>query len=119
VLSWARQALSRLTSFAVAPAWGGYRAANTRATLAINPIITDTHATNITPLRVPRPFLAAEGPAEARPRPVKDGAPPRCHGTRHTRRRDIRKLTPFQTLQGGISYKYEQRADVGRDRRPA
>jgi hypothetical protein len=73
-----------------APAEAGrHRAANTTATLIINPTVTDADVTNITPLRVPSPPLAGEGPAEARPRPVKDPtAAERQRRSRANRKRD-------------------------------
>jgi hypothetical protein len=67
----------------------GHRAANTIAILTINPTMTDADVTNITPLRVPSPPLAGEGPAEQRPRLVKDPtAAERQRRSRANRKRD-------------------------------
>src|SRR5215470_18693752 len=51
--------------------------------------MTDVDLTNITPLRVPSPPLAGEGPAEPRPRLVKDPtAAERQRRSRANRKRD-------------------------------
>jgi hypothetical protein len=61
----------------------------TIAILTINPTMTDVDVTNITPLRVPSPPLDGQGPAEPRPRLVKDPtAAERQRRSRANRKRD-------------------------------